>query len=53
MMGTGLGLWVGKSLVDRHEGHLKIRSTQGDGCQGTIVQLFLPFDQTKASAIFS
>jgi signal transduction histidine kinase len=41
-VGTGLGLWVSKDIVDRHEGHLRIRSSQRDGQTGTVVQLFLP-----------
>jgi signal transduction histidine kinase len=44
MVGTGLGLWVSKDIVDRHRGSLKIRSSQRDGQTGTVIQLFLPFE---------
>ena len=41
--GTGLGLWVSKEIVDRHQGRLRFRSRQGDGGHGTVFSLFLPF----------
>jgi PAS domain S-box-containing protein len=44
MVGTGLGLWVSKDIVDRHRGRLKIRSSQRELHAGTVAQLFLPFD---------
>jgi len=37
--GTGLGLWVTKSLVDKQDGSLSVRSTPG---AGTIFSIFLP-----------
>lgn len=42
--GTGLGLWVSKEIVDRHQGQLRVRSSQRVGCSGTVFTLFLPFD---------
>lgn len=42
--GTGLGLWISKEIVDRHEGSLSVRSSQRAGSSGTVFQLFLPFD---------
>ena len=50
MVGTGLGLWISKNIVDRHQGHLKIRSSQRDGHTGTVVQLFLPFEENQSYA---
>ena len=44
LLGTGLGLWVSKELVDRHGGHFKVRSSQRGNCHGRVVQLFLPGD---------
>ena len=41
--GTGLGLWVSKEIVDRHDGTLGVRSRQGAGRHGTVFTLFLPF----------
>ena len=41
--GNGLGLWVSKEIVDRHHGHLRVRSSQKEGANGTVFSLFLPF----------
>jgi len=43
MIGTGLGLWVSKEIVDRHEGRLQVKSSQAAGHKGTVFNLFLPF----------
>ena len=40
--GTGLGLWISRSIVDRHQGRLAVRSTQEGPRKGTIFSLFLP-----------
>lgn len=37
--GTGLGLWVSRSLVEKHGGWLRVRSTPG---VGTAFSIFLP-----------
>jgi PAS domain S-box-containing protein len=42
--GTGLGLWVSQEIVQRHNGALKVRSSQREGRSGTVFILFLPFD---------
>jgi PAS domain S-box-containing protein len=44
--GTGLGLWVSQEIVQRHNGALRVRSSQREGNSGTIFALFLPFDAT-------
>ena len=41
--GTGLGLWIGKEIVDRHQGRLLLRSRQSSTHSGTVFALFLPF----------
>ena len=41
--GTGLGLWISKEIIDRHQGRLTLRTSQARGCSGTIFALFLPF----------
>ena len=41
--GTGLGLWISQEIVQRHQGTLKVRSSQRPGQSGTVFTLFLPF----------
>jgi two-component system sporulation sensor kinase C len=41
--GTGLGLWVSAEIVARHNGRLRVRSRQGETGNGTIFELFLPY----------
>lgn len=41
--GTGLGLWVSSEIVQRHHGHLRVRSSDDPRRHGTVFQLFLPF----------
>jgi PAS domain S-box-containing protein len=40
--GTGLGLWVSKSLVEKHGGHIAFRSSTRRGGSGTVFSVFLP-----------
>jgi len=42
--GTGLGLSVSLDIVIRHEGSLRVRSTQAPNHSGTVFSLFLPSD---------
>ncbi|MFZ0704172.1 MAG: ATP-binding protein [Candidatus Korobacteraceae bacterium] len=45
--GTGLGLWVSKGIIDKHKGHIRVRSLTG---KGTAVSVFLPFNYMQAAA---
>jgi PAS domain S-box-containing protein len=40
-VGTGLGLWVTKEIVDRHNGSIEVRS-RNDGSSGTVFNVLLP-----------
>jgi PAS domain S-box-containing protein len=40
--GTGLGLWVSRELMEKHGGHLAVRSSIADHRTGTVFSLFLP-----------
>lgn len=40
--GTGLGLWISSEIVKRHEGQLRVRSSQHPVHHGTVFTLFLP-----------
>jgi signal transduction histidine kinase len=49
--GTGLGLWISREIVDRHQGVLRVRSSQSAGGSGTVFTLFLPCgDESCAEA---
>jgi two-component system, NtrC family, sensor kinase len=42
LRGSGLGLWVSKSLVTKHQGTIRFRSSQQQGRTGTTFEVFLP-----------
>jgi PAS domain S-box-containing protein len=42
-LGTGIGLWVAKQLVERHGGQISISSSTDRGNSGTIVTMTFPF----------
>ena len=48
--GTGLGLWVSEGIVQKHQGRLRVRSTQRTGRSGTSFSIFLPAADARASA---
>jgi PAS domain S-box-containing protein len=41
-VGTGLGLWVTKQIVDRHSGSIHVNSRNDNGSSGTIFSVLLP-----------
>jgi PAS domain S-box-containing protein len=43
--GTGLGLWVTRGIIEKHEGTIHFISTVRDGRSGTAFSIFLPFQQ--------
>ena len=40
--GTGLGLWVSRDIISKHEGSIRVRSSQKGKCRGTCFSLFFP-----------
>lgn len=40
--GTGLGLWVSRGIVQKHEGSISMRSSTVPGHSGTVFSIFLP-----------
>ncbi len=40
--GTGLGLWVSRDIISKHEGTIRIRSSVQPGRTGTCFSMFLP-----------
>lgn len=45
--GTGLGLWVTKGVVEKHEGVLRMRSSTSESGSGTTFSIFLPFHRSE------
>jgi signal transduction histidine kinase len=48
-VGTGLGLWVSKQIVEKHGGSLRVRSSSGGKNNGTAVSMLLPSQQAEPS----
>jgi signal transduction histidine kinase len=42
-LGTGIGLWVARQLVERHGGQISITSSTGSDDSGTNITIYLPF----------
>jgi PAS domain S-box-containing protein len=40
--GTGLGLWVSRGIITKHEGELQLRSMTEGARKGTVFSIFLP-----------
>jgi len=45
-VGNGLGLWVSKTIVQKHGGTIRVRSSQG---RGTVFQIFLPKSRAEGA----
>lgn len=41
--GTGLGLWVSRGIILRHEGQIQVRTSTRPGRSGTCMHIFLPY----------
>jgi signal transduction histidine kinase len=42
-LGSGIGLWVAKQLVERRGGQISVTSSTERGNSGTSVTIFMPF----------
>jgi PAS domain S-box-containing protein len=48
-IGTGLGLWICKNVVENHHGSIRVRSDTTPGRSWTVFSVFLPIEQGPAN----
>ena len=48
--GTGLGLWVSRSLVEKNGGRIAVRSFVGSNVHGTVFSVVLPLSMPQMAA---
>ena len=48
-VGTGLGLWISKGIIEKHGGSLRYRSSTRLEKHGTVFSIFLPFEAGAAT----
>lgn len=49
-VGTGLGLWASKRMIERLNGWIRFRSSNRPGRSGTVFSVYLPTVQVRAHA---
>jgi PAS domain S-box-containing protein len=47
-VGTGLGLWLSRNIVEKHTGYMRVRSSATPGRSGTAFTVFLPTAAEKS-----
>ena len=47
-VGTGLGLWVSKQIIDKHCGAIRMRTSTAGKYRGTTFSILLPMEPTAA-----
>ena len=50
-VGTGLGLWISKTIVEKHGGSIRLRSRTTPDSSGTVFSLFLPLNAAVEEVI--
>jgi signal transduction histidine kinase len=48
-VGTGLGLWVSKGIIEKHNGRVQLRTSTSPGRNGTVFQVDFPVEQQASS----
>ena len=47
-VGTGLGLWITRGIIDKHRGSIRMKSRAGQHDHGTAFSIFLPTEYASA-----
>ncbi len=50
--GNGIGLWICKTIVDKHRGSIRWRSSIKGKTRGTTFSVLLPLDEPMETAVF-
>jgi signal transduction histidine kinase len=48
-VGTGLGLWVSRTIVERHGGTIEVASRNDNGSHGTVFSVLIPCSPSFAT----
>lgn len=48
-VGTGLGLWITRGIVEKHRGTIRMKSRTGESGHGTVFSIFLPSEFATGS----
>src|SRR5271154_5419231 len=49
--GTGLGLWVTRSILSRYGGNLQVRSSNSEERHGSVFSMFLPTNMRPLAVV--
>jgi PAS domain S-box-containing protein len=47
LTGTGLGLWVSKGIIEKHDGRIRTKTRRGEG-HGTVFSIWLPVNSSPS-----
>jgi len=49
--GTGLGLWISREIISKHQGSIRVRSrlSSSELCGGTVFRIFIPSHEEPAA----
>jgi signal transduction histidine kinase len=53
LKGSGLGLWVSKNLIMKHNGTIRFRTSTREGASGTTFEVFLPVPGASGNGFHS